>query len=128
MKKFRLLFLLMFVAVLGANAQGGGGGGFQRRTPEERAKMQVDRLSDSLNLTVDKQKQDLTNVFLDYYKAQDQLRAGLQPGERPKMEDMQKIMTDRDAKLQVILTKDQFQHFKDMEAAMRNRQQRPPGQ
>ena len=117
--KFKLLFILMFAGILSASAQGGG----QQRTPEERAKMQVDRMTDSLKLTT-AQQGDVTNTLVDYYKAMTKLREGLAPGTRPEKADTDKITADRDAKLKVILKEEQFNHFKDMEAAMRQRQQR----
>ena len=128
MKSKILLFaILMFAGVVSSQAQGQGG---QRRTPEERAKMSVDRYSDSLKLS-DAQKTDIQPVYLEYYKGQDKLREGLAPGTRPERADMDKLTEARDAKLKVILKEDQFAKLKQLEAAMRNRgggQQRPPGQ
>jgi protein CpxP len=127
MKSKILLFaMLMFAGVLSSQAQGQGG---QRRTAEERAKMNVDRISDSLKLSAT-QKTDLEPVYLDYFKSQDKLREGLAPGTRPERADMDKLTEARDAKLKVILKEDQFTKLKELEAAMRNRggQQRPPGQ
>jgi hypothetical protein len=116
--KITLFVMLMFVGILSTQAQ--------RRTPEERTKMMVDRISDSLKLTK-AQQSDVDPVYLEYYKAQDKLREGLAPGTRPERADMDKLSADRDAKLKIILKEDQFSKLKEMEAAMRNRQ-RPPGQ
>jgi hypothetical protein len=127
MKSKILLFaMLMFVAVLGSQAQGQGG---QRRTPEERTQMVVTRLTDSLKLT-DAQKGDVNKTYLEYYQGQDKLREGLAPGTRPERADLDKLTEARDAKLKVILKEEQFTKLKELEAAMRNRggQQRPPGQ
>ncbi len=100
----------------------------QRRTAEERSKMIVDRLSDSLKL-IPAQKTDIDLVYLEFYKAQDKLREGLAPGTRPEKADLEKIAETRDAKLKIILKEDQYTKLKAMEAAMRQRsQQRPPGQ
>lgn len=121
--KITLLAMLMFVGILSTQAQQG-----QRRTPEERTKMVVDRLNDSLKIT-QVQQTDISPVYLDYYKAQDKLREGLAPGTRPERADMDKLTEERDAKLKIILTPEQFTKLKEMEAAMRQRmQQRPPGQ
>ncbi len=121
--KITLLAMLMFVGILSTQAQQG-----QRRTPEERTKMVVDRLNDSLKIT-QVQQTDISPVYLDYYKAQDKLREGLAPGTRPEKADMDKLTEARDAKLKIILTPEQFTKLKEMEAAMRQRmQQRPPGQ
>lgn len=119
--KLTLLSILLFVGIATTYAQQG-----QRRTPEERTQMTVGRLSDSLSLSK-AQQTDINTVYLDFYKAQDKLREGLEPGTRPAQADMDKLVGDRDAKLKIILKEDQFTRLKAMEAAMRNRQ-RPPGQ
>ena len=125
--KITLFVMLMFAGILSTQAQQGQGG--QRRTPEERTEMLVNRLTDSLKLSA-AQKGDVNTVYLDFYKAQDKLREGLQPGQRPERADQDKLSEARDAKLKVILKEEQFTKLKEMEAAMRNRggQQRPPGQ
>ena len=124
--KITLFAMLMLVGVLSTQAQQGGG---QRRTPEERTKMVVDRLTDSLKISA-AQATDINAAYLDYYKAQDKLREGLAPGTRPDQAEMTKLTDARDAKLKVILKEDQFTKLKAMEASMRNRGggQRPPGQ
>ena len=122
--KITLLAILMLVGVVSTQAQQGP----QRRTPEERTKMVVDRLTDSLKISA-AQAADINTVYLDFYKAQDKLREGLAPGTRPERADMDKLTEARDAKLKIILKEEQFAKLKEMEAAMRNRGgQRPPGQ
>lgn len=124
--KIILLVTLLFAGVLSSQAQQGQGG--QRRTAEERTKSIVDRLNDSLQLSA-AQKTDIDAVYLEFYKGQDKLREGLQPGQRPERADQDKLSEARDAKLKVILKEEQFTKLKAMEAAMRNRGgQRPPGQ
>ena len=123
--KISLFVMLMFVGILSTQAQPG-----QRRTPEERTKMTVERLTDSLKISA-AQQTDVSAAYLEYYNAQDKLRAGLAPGARPEKADMDKLTEARDAKLKIILKEDQFAKLKEMEAAMmRNRGngQRPPGQ
>ena len=122
--KITLFAMLMLVGVLSTQAQQGGG---QRRTPEERTKMAVDRLIDSVKISA-AQATDINAVYMDYYKAQDKLREGLAPGTRPDRAEMDKLIDARDAKLKVILKEEQFAKLKAMEAAMRNRGGRPPGQ
>lgn len=122
--KFKLLAILMFVGILTTQAQQGGG---QRRTAEERTKALVERLTDSLSLSK-AQQSDIDSVYLQYYKGQDKLREGLEPGVRPEKADLDKLSDTRDAKLKIILKEQQFTKLKAMEAAMRNRGgQRPPG-
>lgn len=123
--KISLFVMLMFVAILSTQAQQG-----QRRTPEERTKFTVERLTDSLKISA-AQQTDVSAAYLEYYNAQDKLRAGLAPGARPEKADMDKLTEARDAKLKIILKEYQFAKLKEMEAAMmRNRGngQRPPGQ
>jgi hypothetical protein len=120
--KITLFIVMLFAGILSIQAQQG------RRTAEERTKMAVDRLSDSLNLSA-AQKSDVDSVYLQYYKSQDKLREGLAPGTRPERADLDKLAEARDAKLKIILKEEQFNKLKALEAAMRNRQgQRPPGQ
>jgi hypothetical protein len=123
--KLRLLLVFIFAGMLSLQAQQQG----QRRSPEERAKMTVDRLSDSLKLSK-AQQNDVDTVYLEFYKAQDKLREGLAPGTRPDQADRDKLTGARDAKLNIILKQDQFNKLKEMEAGMRQRGngQRPPGQ
>ena len=123
--KITLLAILMLLGVASTQAQQGN----QRRTPEERTKMAVDRLTDSLKISA-AQAADINTVYLDYYKGQDKLREGLAPGTRPERADMDKLTEARDAKLKIILKEEQFNKLKELEAAMRNRGggQRPPGQ
>lgn len=121
--KITLLALLMFVGILRTQAQQG-----QRRTPEERTKSTVERLTDSVKISA-AQQTDVSAAYLEYYNAQDKLRAGLAPGTRPEKADMDKLTEARDSKLKIILKEDQFAKLKEMEAAMRQRNgQRPPGQ
>lgn len=122
--KLTLFVILMFVGILSSQAQQG-----QRRTPEERTKMTVDRLVDSIKIST-AQQTDVTAAYLEYYNAQDKLRAGLAPGTRPEKADMDKLTDARDSKLKIILKEDQYVKLKEMEAAMRLRGngQRPPGQ
>ena len=123
--KISLFVMLMFVGILSTQAQPG-----QRRTPEERTKMTVERLTDSLKISA-AQQTDVSAAYLEYYNAQDKLRAGLAPGTRPEKADIDKLTEARDAKLKIILKEYQFAKLKEMEAAMmRNRGngQRPPGQ
>lgn len=124
--KITLFVMLMFAGILSTQAQQG-----QRRTAEERTKMSIDRLKDSLNLSA-AQQTDLTPVYMDYYKAQDKLREGLAAGTRPDQAEMTKLTDARDVKLKVILKEEQFLKLKAMDAARGNRGggggNRPPGQ
>jgi hypothetical protein len=124
MKKLKLLLVIMLAATLTTQAQG------QRRTVEERVKMTMDRITDSLKLDA-KELPATTTAFTDYYTAQNKLREGLAEGTRPDKTQMDKLTSERDAALQKIWTADQFKRYKEMEANMRQRGgggQKPPGQ
>lgn len=123
MKKTIFLMLAIVVTGLSVSAQGGGGGGFQRRTPEERTKMVMDKLAD---FKLDKAKADQTDsVFINFYRAQekmmqDMMAGGGQPDRDKMREGRQKLMGDRDDKLKTIFTADQFKKWKDeIEPSMR---------
>ena len=121
--KFTLLVVLLFAGVVSTYAQGG-----QRRTVEERVQMTIGRITDSLTLST-AQQGDAKNTFTEYYNSMDKLREGLEPGKRPEKAEMDKVTEMRDAKLKIIFTEQQFNKYKEMEAAMRQRNsQRPGGQ
>lgn len=118
--KIGLLSMLMFAGVIMANAQGGGG---QRRTPEERTKRVVDTLTTVFKLDQAAQTQVQT-VFLDYNKAADKLREGMQQGTPPDRSQYEKLMSERDEKLKKVLSADQFKKYKDeIEPSLRPRRQ-----
>jgi len=122
--KSRITFfiMLMFAGILSTQAQQG----YQKRTVEERVQQTLARVNDSLKL--DKvQHLNIDSVLTEFYKGQDKLREGLTPGIRPERTDIDKLISFRDARLKMILTGQQYNKFKEMEAAMRQRQ-RPPGQ
>ena len=122
--KFGLLLVLMFGGMLSIHAQQG----FQRRTVEERVKSTMDKISDPLKLTATQQG-DVANTFTGYYNAMQKLREGMAQGSRPDKADMEKITADRDAKLKVFFTEQQYNKFKDeLEPTMRrSRGDRPQG-
>mgnify|MGYP000501124208 CR=1 FL=1 len=121
--KITLFIIMLFAGIVSAQAQG-----FQKRTVEERVKQSIARISDSLSLT-QAQKDDINPVMTEYFKGQDKLREALAPGARPERSEIEKLVGLRDAKLKVILTEAQFNKYKEMDAAMRNRRpQKVPGQ
>jgi len=95
-------------------AQNAGG---QRRTPEERLKMQVDAVKTALTLT-DDQVTKVTAILAATTKKSDSLRATLTPGgDRTAMMATMKPITDaRDAKIKAVLTPDQAKIFEEKKA------------
>lgn len=128
MMKKQLMIIALFLSIGAMSfAQGDGGGGRgQNRTPEERAKMTIERISPELNPSKE-QLVGLDSVFVKFYKAQGKLREGLQPGERPSREASLKITADRDADLKKVLTEEQFKKLKDREEEMRQQRQQRGG-
>ena len=109
--KMSILAVLIFGSIYSTNAQ-------QRRTVEERVKMSVTRMTDSLNL--DKSQVEKSTVAMtDFYTSMDKMREGLAPGTRPERSEMEKRMKSRDEQLSKILTTTQMQKFKEMEERMR---------
>jgi hypothetical protein len=118
--KIGLLAILFFAGIAVANAQGG----FQRRSAEERSKRVVDTLTTVFKLDTAQHAQVHT-VFLDYNKGSDKLFEGMQGGgARPDRTEFEKLRTQRDEKLQKILSAEQYKKFKDeIEPAMMQRRQ-----
>ena len=110
--KITILACMMFGSIMACTAQQ------QQRSPEERAKMSVTRMTDSLS--IDKSQADRATVAMtDFYISMQKLREGLAPGSRPEPADMEKLMKSRDEQLAKILTPAQYSRFKEMEERMR---------
>lgn len=123
-RKWILTFLLFAGLTSFAQAQPPGGGQWNR-TPEERAKMQAERVAKELSLEKSKQA-ELETIYLETFKAQQKtMTEAREKGERPSRETMEKLNTDRDEKLKKALTEEQFKKLKEAEEKMR--QQRGQG-
>jgi len=128
MKKQLLAAGIALFSITAVNAQDNNGN-FQRRTPEERVQAVHAKLDSAFKLDADKLKQ-VDEIFLNSYKEQDkkmdELRAAGQPDRDAMMAAREKIVTERDAKLKVILTEEQMKTWKDqIEPTLRP--QRPNG-
>lgn len=123
--KITLLLVFVFTMIVNTQAQQGQQ---MRRTPEERAKIIAQRLTDSLKLSPEQQK-SVETAYLQSNQTMDKIREGLPPGERPAKEDMDKINNSRDEKLKMTLTPAQFKRLKEeIEPSMRRaRGDRPQG-
>ncbi len=123
--KFTLLVIMLFAGILSIQAQQGG----QKRTVEERVKLAISRMNDSLKLS-SVQLADVEIALSDYYKGQDKIREALVPGARPERTEVEKLGDIRDAKIKVFLTEPQYNRYIEMQNAMRKRGngQRPGGQ
>ncbi|MBC8052220.1 MAG: hypothetical protein H7Y13_04080 [Sphingobacteriaceae bacterium] len=92
MKKILVVLFLMAGAVSLSKAQGQGG--FQQRSPEERVKMQMERLSQTLSLTED-QKTKISAIYLVQAKSRDSLFTSM--GQTPDRDAMRAKMTEMNA-------------------------------
>ncbi|MFN8288645.1 MAG: hypothetical protein U0U70_00170 [Chitinophagaceae bacterium] len=129
MKKVFLAAMATFAVVLAVSAQPGGGGNFQRRTPEERAAVIHQKLDSAFKLpAADLAKIDTAITAL--YKAQDakrqELMANGMPDRETFMAEMKKFSDAQDEILKAMLTKEQYDIWKEkIQPAMRP--QRGPG-
>lgn len=127
MKKQLLLMVLAgCISIISVNAQGGGN--FQRRTPEERAKMVHDKLDSAFKLdaaTMAKADEVFLTFYKDSDKKMDEIRSA--GGAREEMTAARtKLIEERDLKLKAVLTEEQMKIWKDqIEPSMRP--QRPAG-
>ena len=115
MKKVFFMFAALFsLSALTASAQGGGG--MNRMTPEERAARIHQKLDSAFKLPAgDMAKIDTAMTAL--YKAQDakrqELMAGGMPDRETFMAEMKKFSDAQDEILKAMLTKDQYEIWKE---------------
>ena len=127
MKKITFILLASLALVVTVSAQPGGG--FQRRSPEERVASVHQKLDSAFKLepaTLAKLDTALTTL----YKAQDAKRQELMAAgvtdRETFMEEMKKYSDAQNEILKAVLTKDQFEIWKEkIQPSMRP--QRPPG-
>lgn len=107
--KISMLIAFLFAATISTQAQQG----MQRMSVEDRVKMVMGKISDTLKL--DKTQQDKTaSVFTDFFTSQNKMREDARAsGIRPDRSEFEKMANSRDEKLKTIFTDDQFKKFKD---------------
>ena len=116
MKKLLLSMIALLLLIGGTVCAQNPGG--QRRTPEERLKMQVDAVKTALVLT-DEQTAKVTVILASTAKQTDSIRTANQGGDRTAMMGLMKPFTDaRDAKIKVILTPEQAKVFEEKKAEL----------
>jgi hypothetical protein len=122
-RKITMFVALILIATTGIYAQG-----MQRRSVPERVKATMDKITTPLNLDAS-QASRTDSVFTDYYTAQMKMFQDAQAsGNRPDRSVYQKLMQDRDAKLQTIFTADQYTKFKnEVEETLRPQRQTHEG-
>ena len=119
-KKILIAGIAALLSTTGLMAQGGG---FQRKTVEERVKEVKEKLAD---FKLDAEKSAKTDsAFTVFYKeSQKMMEEAMASGGQVDREAMranrQKLSDERDAKLKLIFTEEQFKKWKDeIEPSMR---------
>jgi len=126
MKKFFVLSIMLLATVSFAIAQQGQGQR-QNQTPEERAKVETERLEKLLTLTA-AQKTKIQAIELEISKERSTLMQNSQGNREAMRESLQKLSTKRDTKFKEVLTADQFKKYQaDNEQRQRERGQRGQG-
>ena len=83
----------------------------------QRGERMFDQLSQKLNLS-DEQKQQLKPIFAERRQKMQELRASTD-SKGDKRKAARQIMKDSDAKIQTVLTADQFTQYKELKKQMR---------
>ena len=106
MKKVLVVLFLLAGSVSLSKAQGQGG--FQQRSPEERVKMQMERLPQTLNLS-DDQKAKISALYLGQGKSRDSLFTAMRDGgDREAMRaKMMEMNAASDKKILALLNEEQ---------------------
>lgn len=131
MKK-QLIVLAAGLLALTASASAQNGQ-FQRKTVEERIKIEHDKFDSTFHFDTGKQAK-VDSVFAKYYRAADKAREEMMASGNPDREAMRAQMQDlaatRDGELKGILSEAEMKKWKDeLEPSMRpQRGNRPPGQ
>ena len=113
-KQLVLTLAAVLISISMVFAQGGNGN--TQRTPEEKVKAVMDKLT---VLKLDKNKSNkIESVFFDYYKEQhkmwEELMASNNNAEKSTLRGkMQKLLNDREAKLKSLFTDEQYKKWKD---------------
>ncbi|MDR0713586.1 MAG: hypothetical protein LBF89_04915 [Bacteroidales bacterium] len=119
MKKIMIMMALMTVTAVVSIAQPQAR---QRTTPEERAKIQTERLDTLLQLT-EVQKTKILDVNTGLAKKQDELFRNNSDNREAMRSKMQEFETERENSYKEILTKEQFEKYSKDREQLRARRQ-----
>ncbi|WP_316792496.1 Spy/CpxP family protein refolding chaperone [Pedobacter frigoris] len=126
MKKLLIICGLLFSVITFAQAQDGQGqrqGGRGMGTPEERAKRQVDNLTEKLKLTED-QKTKVTAIYAEQGASMKKLREEANGDRDAMMASMTKLNDATDAKINALLTDDQKKAFTTLKEERKEQQKK----
>ena len=119
MKKLFVISIMLVASIAFATAQQGQGRG--GGTPEERAKRQVERLTEQLSLTAD-QKKKIEAIEVDLNKQSEAKMKNAQTDDarRAVYQEIQKL---REEKYKPVLTADQIKKYQENAAQRQSRGQ-----
>ncbi|MFI3288832.1 MAG: DUF4890 domain-containing protein [Rikenellaceae bacterium] len=106
------------VAAITVTAQPQGGGqrqGGQQGTPEEMAKMMVERMAEQLSLT-EEQQTKIYDINLEFIESRNS-----DSNERPSREEMEAARKGMTTKIKAVLTDEQATKYAEIEAKMSER-------
>jgi hypothetical protein len=108
--KVRIAMLTAYILLTACSAQAQK---MQRRAPSEEVKVAMAQITTPLKLDAS-QISRTDSAFADFYKDQNKIfEEARLAGTRPGRASFQKILDERDAKLKLIFTPDQYTHFKN---------------
>lgn len=109
-----LLVLAMVFSSLSVNAQQ------TKRTPEERAKLRSEKLTEKLSLD-ETQKQQVYDVILNHATQVDVIKNNQDITKESRREQMKALRTETDQKLQGVFTKEQNEKWNTMKQKMKEK-------
>jgi len=122
--KYKILLLVLAVSVCtietqaqsGSQPPSGYSDSLKASTPEQRAKMQSDKMKEKLVLTDDQYKQ-VSDLNLVYAKKMDPILHS-DEGRFKKYRQARTLMNEKDKRLKGILTSDQYKQYEDLKKEM----------
>jgi len=123
MKKLLMIAAIFTLVSVSADAQQQRKRSQERVSPEKRAEMQAERLSEQLELT-EVQKSQIYEIHLDRAKAQQQMREARREEMRDRREAMQEVRKEQQSEVENILTPEQKQKWKEIRNEDRERMEK----
>ena len=111
-----VLTLALFAFITSGHAQTDSTGKSKNSTPEQRAKLQTDRMKDKLVLSDDQYKQVL-DINTGYAQKLDPILKS-DKGKFAKYRQAKPLLDEKDKKLKGVLTPDQYKQWQDLKKEM----------
>jgi periplasmic protein CpxP/Spy len=123
MKKLLMIAAIFTIVSFSADAQQQRKRGQERVSPEKRAEMRADRLSEQLDLT-EEQKTKIYEIHLERAKAQQELGETRREQMKEQRESRQDVRKEQQAEVENILTPEQKQKWQELRNEDRERMER----